>query len=524
MKRDSIQMIAGTLLLLAGICAVSTLAAAQGSNDPKQKPKEDPLIADAVKALQNNKIDESRKKYDEAVKNNPELPPFEVWLAQIQYSSKKPSEGRQLMEIALLKYGDNPQVYQANGLIALGEGRITEAKFNFQTALQYAESARFLGAQRKSFKKDANAGLALAYEKQGAWEMARKHLESWAEFDPKNAQVQERLARALFNTGNEKEALAALKEAQKIQQTSKDADPATVNSELDTPEVIMAVYQSAKVEAGKDAAETKQKKEANEKKTIDDFEKAISLYKTKARPYLQYGDWLLNKGRVEQAKAQILQGVKLEADTTDKSILRQKTVLLGLLARYEKDYPAAEKQFNSLFAADPNDGFAANQLALSLIEQVNDKEKQKRAVAYAEHNAGLNQQNAEARATLGWCYFRSGRIDDAENQLKTAVSGGQATPDTVYYLAKLLAYREKYDDAYPQLKKALVIEAPFVNKEDAKTFFTKEVEVKATKEIKEKVAKEEKDAETVTPKKEDGKKEDGKKEDGKKEGAGKQQP
>jgi tetratricopeptide (TPR) repeat protein len=324
--------------------------------------------------------------------------------------------------------------------------------------------------------------------------MTRKHLEAWAEFDPKNAQVQVMLAKALFNTvGDEKGlALSALKEAQKIQQgllASKEIEASAVNTELETPLVIIAMYQSQKVEPGKDAAETKANKEKNKKKTIELYEQARKEYDGKARPLLAFAGWYLDIGEIEKAKALLSEGLKAEANTTDKTISRQKLVLQGLQARYQKDYAGAEKQFNSLYTTSPDDFFAANQLALSLAEQT-DPDKLRKAVAIAEVNAKANEQNGEARATLGWCYFKSKRYDDAEKLLESAIGNGQVMPDTAYYLAQLYHFKGKKDDAYRILKKAIASEGVFVNREDALAFM-KTVEKDASKEVKEEVAKEE---------------------------------
>jgi len=479
MRRNSIHTIVGSLLLLAGLCTVASQAPAQqGSNDPDKK-KEDPLVKEAVDLFLKNKGPEAAKKYEEAVKNDPTLAPYELLLAEILLQNRK-AEYRQLLEMALAKNQDHPRPWLLNASVALAEGRIQEAITNCQLALNAASQSRWTKAQSKLFQKDAHQGLAAAFENRGNWDAARNSLETLSDFEPTNAQILVRLARAQFMTGKEKDSLDSLKKANELDAT------------LEPAEVAYAQFQSQKVEPGKNQAEQDANQLASDKKAEEWFQKALKLYPTKAKPALAYGGWLLDKGRIDDAKTQISAAEKLEATSADASITRQKAALFGLLARYERNYPLAVKHFDAMQREDATDFFAANQLALALIE--GDEKQKKRAVAIAEVNAKANEKSAEARATLAWCYFQSKRYEEAERQFEAAVSSRQIMPDTAYYLSKLQFHKDKFEDAYRTLKKALDTKGVFVNRKDAKAFFEKDVNVKATKEVKDAVAKEEKEA------------------------------
>ena len=52
----------------------------------------------------------------------------------------------------------------------------------------------------------------------------------------------------------------------------------------------------------------------------------------------------------------------------------------------------------------------------------------------AENNVRQYQRNPEAASTYGWVLSEMGRLDDAEKWLQYAVSSGQVSPDTAYYL------------------------------------------------------------------------------------------
>jgi len=75
-------------------------------------------------------------------------------------------------------------------------------------------------------------------------------------------------------------------------------------------------------------------------------------------------------------------------------------------------------------------------------------------VEYAQINARVFPEQVEALATLGWTYYRTGRIDEAEANLRKANSLGRPTPDTLYFLARVMADRGRKEDA------KMILESP----------------------------------------------------------------
>src|SRR5262249_33793840 len=120
------------------------------------------------------------------------------------------------------------------------------------------------------------------------------------------------------------------------------------------------------------------------------------------------------------------------------------------------------------------------------------KDKQQRAIEYAESVVRQTPQNPDGYAVLGWCLFKKNKLDDAEKALATAAQGRMGY-DSVYYLARLLTVRGKEEEAYKILKTVLEQKGPFVYRDEAKKLFD-ELDKKLPKEKKE-VKKEEKPAE-----------------------------
>ena len=108
----------------------------------------------------------------------------------------------------------------------------------------------------------------------------------------------------------------------------------------------------------------------------------------------------------------------------------QALILRGSIARYQKNFRAAEEYCQKVLLLKPNLFNPKNDLALALVEQ-NDEEKKQRALDYAETNVqkyGKSAEASEAYSTYGWVLYKMDRIDDAERFLRTAISGACTAP------------------------------------------------------------------------------------------------
>ena len=123
-----------------------------------------------------------------------------------------------------------------------------------------------------------------------------------------------------------------------------------------------------------------------------------------------------------------------------------------MIAWYLRDLAGAEKLLEPLHRDAPGDPVSANLLALALIEQ-EDAAKQSRGLQLAEVNAIQFPRSHDATTTLGWALYRAGRVDEAEQKLRSAIAGGM-TPDVAYFLARVLADKGKTDDARGLLQRA----------------------------------------------------------------------
>lgn len=442
MNTPLIRLLLGLLVVPLCICQLSAqpdpkMPPITPSTDPKDKDKdEDPIVKEARDLYVKGEVDKAYKKLEEAWNKTKTLPPPRLMLARLVLQTPNQGQaGRQLLEIAFRENPGHPECFLTNASIALAEGRITDTILNCSVALNGAEATQWTQTQRKTFKREANAGLATAYEAQQAWAAARKHLSDWADLEPDNAQVLQRLARAMFLT-DEKDAdvLAVLAKAAKV--AKPDALTKTEVT-IDPPEVTMGQFYAGRASSGGTTETEVKKAKADHDAAKNWFEEAIKMNTgKKARPYQAYAGWLLDNRKLKEAKEQIDLAAAI-----DKSG-RETIALQGLYSRYIKDFPKAEGLFQDLVVRSPNDFFSSNQLALVLIE-TGKAADQERGVSYAVSNAERYRQSAEAMATLGWAYFKTGKFAEAERALSLATSSGQASADTAFYLAKLLMHKLK---------------------------------------------------------------------------------
>jgi Flp pilus assembly protein TadD len=171
-------------------------------------------------------------------------------------------------------------------------------------------------------------------------------------------------------------------------------------------------------------------------------------------------EWYLETGNLDEARKQAEEAQRIAPDSLDARLV------LGLVARMQKDFIKAESLLSEAYLASPDNFTARNQLALVLSEQ-GDEGKRQRGMALAEDNAQRFSQSPEAAATLGWLYLKDGKLDRAEKALQLATSTGVITPDTAYYLGKLSAERKQNVEAKRWLQKAIESTAPFFYRDAA---------------------------------------------------------
>jgi tetratricopeptide (TPR) repeat protein len=409
---------------------------------PKETPKDaskEPgkLSADQEKAweaFRAGKLDDAIKALQAAAKTNPLLPPPKVTLAQWSVEVQQGQQARILIEQAVAEDPTHPQVYLTNASFALNEGRITDTILSCVEALRHAETPRWDAERRKVFQREARLGLVAAYDRRGDLGSARTILRALLEDDPRNAMWRQQLARAEFFSTRQDDAFEEFKRAFKDDPT------------IDPPELAMAQLWSGKGDFAK---------------AEEWFAKAVAVHAGSAKVQRGFAGYLLDRGRLETAKAHLAAAQKIEPNARDTKLLA------GVYARYTKDHTTATQVFEELVREHPSYGPATFNLALVLAE-AGDMNAKRRASELAEAYVKQNQRSAGAWALFAHCLSKAGRMADAERAVQNVFAlGQQLTLDEAYYVAKVLADRGSNETAHKVVKAALEKKDWFLHRADA---------------------------------------------------------
>lgn len=396
-----------------------------------------PEVEKAESLFRAGEFDKALKELENAVVKHAELPPARLMFAELMLRANQVPQARMQLEKTAIDHPDDPEAYAVLGDLAFNERRIVEAGMLFDKVAELTDKLDDKSARKKSLAIRSQAGQAAVAEFRGQWVLARDHLEAWKKLDDKNAVLHRRLGLVLFNLQKPKEAYAEFKLAAKY------------NPQMPPAEIAMGrLYH----QAGTD--------DKNRAMAADWMKLAVSEAPEDPRARAGVAEWYLETGNLDEAKKQADEALRVAPDSLEGKLV------LGLVARLQKDFVKAESLLSEAYLASPDNFTARNQLALVLSEQ-GDEGKRKRGLALAEDNAQRFSQSPEAAATLGWLYLKDGKLDRAEKAMQVATSTGVVTPDTAYYLGKLSAERKQNVEAKRWLEKAIESTAPFFYRDDA---------------------------------------------------------
>jgi tetratricopeptide (TPR) repeat protein len=402
-------------------------------------PQVPPLSSDAPAAdraeelFRAGRFDDALKLLEQAASADPSRYPGPVALAELFARNGQAPAARFHLEKAAAVLPSHPAVYILSGRFALLEGRITDALLALQHAETLCQDPQWQGLAASRFLQEIQLGRAQAFEARENWPAAGDQYRALLQRNPKLARAHDRLGAVLFQ-------LNAFDEAEQEFRTAAAADPS-----LDPPELRLAWLWMLR---------------GDDDQTERWFQAALKAHRGNPVPARTYAGWLLERGRISDAVPCIEMAQKIDPHS------RETRTLQGLHRRYSKDYTSAEGIFEELYRLDPNDTSAAWNLALTLAE-ANEEQKRHRAVTLAETEARKHPQSMEAYAVLGWCYYKAGRLAEAEKALTVASAAGGVRPDTAYFLARLLSDQGKQREAITLLKNALAKPGPFAYRPDA---------------------------------------------------------
>ena len=152
------------------------------------------------------------------------------------------------------------------------------------------------------------------------------------------------------------------------------------------------------------------------------------------------------EGRDEQSKKVLLQG--LDVFPNDENLLYE----YGLLLEDSGEHSAALAIMEKIIAIKPDNAAALNFVGFSWADK---KVNLDQALEYIQRAIELKPDNGYIRDSLGWVYFRLGKIDQAIKELETAVQLSPEDAAILEHLADVYLEKGRVQDALRTYQKAL---------------------------------------------------------------------
>jgi tetratricopeptide (TPR) repeat protein len=382
-----------------------------GSSEKLQDIKE---VKEALTRFSNMDFDGAVALLKSAAKQHASMPPVQLIMAEWFAAANQPQAVLASVEQAVVDAPEDPEPYVVLGDLALRNRQVAEAGLLYAKAGELLKTFKDTSSRKSLINRRMLGGLVAVADARQNWTVAQTNLEAILADMPKNAGAMQQLGRVLFMQKKYDDAMAKFQAATKLDEKVLPAE----------------VYMSRLyLQAGdKD----------NSKKSMVE---AVRANKKDLRTRLAAAQWSFDVGKYEQAEEQAREALKMDANSLDAKML------LGVSALYQKEWKVAEEQFLGALMQQPS-------------------------LFAAQLNAKVYNDNAEAASTLGWVLFRLGKIDDAENMLRRAASGGRISPDTAYFYARVLDKRGQKEQARKLLESIVKGTATFSMRPEAESLLT----------------------------------------------------
>jgi tetratricopeptide (TPR) repeat protein len=184
------------------------------------------------------------------------------------------------------------------------------------------------------------------------------------------------------------------------------------------------------------------------KGTAEDREVYIAL----AQMYSRLKRW-------PEAEAALAKAEQFSAKPEEKDYV---SFVAGSIYEREKKYDRAEEMFKKVLAADPNNAVTLNYLGYMLADRGVRLEE---ALGYVKKAIQLEPQNGAYLDSLGWAYFKLGKYELAEENLRKAMERTQNDPTVLDHMGDLLQKTERLKLATAYWERALAEWAKSVSAE-----------------------------------------------------------
>jgi tetratricopeptide (TPR) repeat protein len=167
--------------------------------------------------------------------------------------------------------------------------------------------------------------------------------------------------------------------------------------------------------------------------------------------YLAISGLYLQSARASEAVAAARKALEL-APAGRPDMTEQALITLSSAQERAGDPKGSEESLRRILVTDPNNATALNNLGYFLVER---NERLTEALEMIQRAVRANPTNSSFLDSLGWAYFKLGRLDEAERQLTEAARRNTASVAIHEHLGDLYQRRGKPELARTAWQKAL---------------------------------------------------------------------
>ena len=422
--------------------------------------------------MSRNELPKARQSFEEAAKLQPTYFPPVANLAQIDFAEKKPDAARARIEAFLEKNKDNIEAITALASLAQSQGKTAEAIALLERAstanpADIPAALRLGGAYLRTNEKQKAAALAQRLlisfpsspevldfsaqsqlangDKDGALDTYRK----LAGLVPNSAMAHYRIATVQMSMQNQGAAVDSLKKAIALKPDYLDAQVAlaAVQVRSNKPDEAVAIARQIQKQLPKQPIGFSlegdlmmlQQKPAD---AVKPYEQALAANGGNA-VLMKLHEALTKTGKTKEADAQVSAWLKAHPDD---NAVRLHFATLSM----NSDNKAAIEQFQAILKQDPKNVGALNNLALAYY-----KEKDPRALEYAEKAAAAAPANPAVLDTLGFLLVENGDVKRGLPYLEKAAASAPNAVGIRYNLALAQAKSGDKESARKNLEEVI---------------------------------------------------------------------
>jgi tetratricopeptide (TPR) repeat protein len=450
-------------------------------------PQSAAVAAKLATNLMPDQPDRARIEIDQVIKTQPKNPLGYILLGENQYRTGQFAEAEATLGKEPALSSPFPQVHYFLGNIAAQKGQTDQAIGHFEKSIAinkgyiparmalaqtYLKTGK-LGDSREEIRKilelapgNSTARLLKASVDIEAknYPDAEQELLSLEKEHPDNRLVQRQLGLYYQLRGKNAEAEKSLTRASELSSGTEDDFLALIKFYLQTKQTDKAIQKINSVpDANKQAfhyeamgmAETVAGKRQD---AVKDYLKALEKDpKRRVSTQLLFDEYV-RENRFDEAQKMLAQLIQQSPSNGGFITMRGNIYLM------QGKTDDAIKDFEKALQMDPNQDVAANNLSFLLADQGRDLDN---ALKYAQGVRSRHPEDPEAADTLGWVYYKVGRMVLARDAVQFALSKKPDNPVFEYHLGAIYKANNQRTEAESVLKKALASPQKFKERNDA---------------------------------------------------------